>query len=1487
MSQEEKLRLRVSSRKGFVTREITNVAKVLGNTSKVPDDQLTEIHLAAVVKVKDRLEKQFASYEEVLEQFNSEFTPDPKQDDSFNASFMEVQAALTEIDRLLVHINAIISHVKKEMAMTPALATSRLKQADKMRPSEEIALDMTLARFRDWAIDYTHYYEMANHAGFPLAEQQGFLLKCLKTDIRGQVRARVKHDTPVLKDSGTERSLLNIIHDILAKQVPLITRRIALLDVKQKTGEKFSQFQVRMTDATYEAELYNFTQDELVALLYVRGFSDGKLREHILRENLLTKEDIERTAEMWEVAANTKTSATTSGMASATSTASVKKMSNYQKGKKSGQAQQQKSSSVQQTSEKGDKCKACNRQHSRDAKCWAADKKCHACDKSGHIKGSALCKTNNSTKGNNKETVKSLRVHKMRNVKLRRTSENVAMPMMEIEAISASGGSKKLTCVADTGCTASVISLDYFDGLEDGLKESDIDTSKTAIIEAAGGTTLKCYGTARLTVKFGDGREAVEIEFLVSQDLDKECYLSFNDLKTMGLIHKEFPNQAAVRSVKLRALKSDVESLIKKYEIVFDTSTLKPMAGEPMTIYLKKDHTSTKPTHVSTARYVPIKREQAVKEALKQLQDLDIIEVVNWPTTWCAPTVIVTKHDGSIRLTTDFSGLNEVVERPTHPFPTPEELQAGIPAGTKWFVVADLYKGYHQVMIDEKSRDLTTFLTPWGRFRYKSAPMGLASSGDEFCRRTDEAMTGLEGVKKLVDDILVYGNTEAQVKKRFEAVLERCHQYGITLSPKKIQFGNRVKFAGMVITDEGVEVDPDKVDAIAKFPSPQTLTDLRSFKGLVEQLGGAHPDLAHAMAPLRDLLKPKNVFQWLPEHEDAFQHVKVILTDPKAGIRCHFDINLPTYVYTDASKLKGLGFAIVQIDPAEPERKKLVMAKSRFLKDEETRYATCEVEAKAIQFACERGRLYLAHNDFTVITDHRPLVSIFNRRNATQCDNTRLQNILEHVAGYNFNVEWTSGKSQLLADSLSRYPLFDEPSEEDFAEDELERVEVARVVRFNALSKHIDVSLKKIAEAAAQDAQYQDLMFAVRSAKNPRNLPPGHIAKMYASCWSEMSASEDGLIFLGNRIVVPCSMRPGILERLHAPHQGVTKTKLLAKQLYYWPGMVNDIKTRTESCQKCVEHLPSKPNEPLIQTTASRPMEAVSLDLFETGGCQYLVMTDRYSGWPWVARLKKTDSATVINAITNWLVDYGVPNAARTDGGPQFRREFAEFCASLDIDIATSSPYHARSNGHAESAVKQMKYLLEKVDHNWDDFRMALLEWRNTPRVDTGLSPAQSFLGRRQRTTAPAAPAAYDRITLGEVECSEGAKEKALKKTATDEAGKEDSTSFKVGDQVVIQNRMTGKWNICAAVARVLPGRGGRSLLLKDMYGYTRIRNRKLVRPRRFGQNVTVQQASDVTNSSEDSSEPKKSRGRPKGSKNKPKNKPAIPRRSVRIKDRK
>ena len=132
--------------------------------------------------------------------------------------------------------------------------------------------------------------------------------------------------------------------------------------------------------------------------------------------------------------------------------------------------------------------------------------------------------------------------------------------------------------------------------------------------------------------------------------------------------------------------------------------------------------------------------------------------------------------------------------------------------------------------------------------------MGLTSSGDEFCARTDKALAGIPGVFKLVDDILMFGDSVEQLLDRVKALFKRCEEHGITLSNKKYQVGNEVKFAGYVVSDKGTKPDPDKVAAISQFPIPENLTDLRSFLGLANQFSDFSPDLRHAMEPMKGLL---------------------------------------------------------------------------------------------------------------------------------------------------------------------------------------------------------------------------------------------------------------------------------------------------------------------------------------------------------------------------------------------------------------------------------------------------------------------------------------------------------------------------------------------------------------------------------------------------------------------------------------------------------
>lgn len=192
---------------------------------------------------------------------------------------------------------------------------------------------------------------------------------------------------------------------------------------------------------------------------------------------------------------------------------------------------------------------------------------------------------------------------------------------------------------------------------------------------------------------------------------------------------------------------------------------------------------------------------------------------------------------------------------------------------------------------------------------------------------------------------------------------------------KKFQFGQEIKFAGFVVSPEGVKPDPGKVEAISEFPVPQDITELRSFLGLVQQLGSFIPDLSNTKEPLRGLLKKNVVYQWLEDHQTAFAQTKSILTSDL--LVQYFDTNLRTELLTDDSRLKGIGFALIQRD--SNDRIRLIQCGSRSLSKTETNYAVCELEALAIKYAIERCSFYLRGcPQFDVLTDHRPLVGIFD-----------------------------------------------------------------------------------------------------------------------------------------------------------------------------------------------------------------------------------------------------------------------------------------------------------------------------------------------------------------------------------------------------------------------------------------------------------------------------------------------------------------------------
>ncbi|XP_064083006.1 uncharacterized protein LOC135199020 [Macrobrachium nipponense] len=219
--------------------------------------------------------------------------------------------------------------------------------------------------------------------------------------------------------------------------------------------------------------------------------------------------------------------------------------------------------------------------------------------------------------------------------------------------------------------------------------------------------------------------------------------------------------------------------------------------------------------------------------------------------------------------------------------------------------------GYLQVKIAEEDQDLTCFITPWGRYKFKRAVMGLISSGDEYNRRGDQALGDIPQTVKIVDDVLAYDYSYKDHLAHIISILQRCDEYGITLNPQKICFAKSVvDFCGYKISSHGYTVDSRKVLAIADFPVPQNITDLRSFMGLVNQLGSFSSVIAHEAQPLRDLLRQRNEWCWTTQHDLSFRRVKEALTAPP--VLAHFDATLPTMLQTDASRLHGLEFALLQ-----------------------------------------------------------------------------------------------------------------------------------------------------------------------------------------------------------------------------------------------------------------------------------------------------------------------------------------------------------------------------------------------------------------------------------------------------------------------------------------------------------------------------------------------------------------------------------------------
>ena len=629
-----------------------------------------------------------------------------------------------------------------------------------------------------------------------------------------------------------------------------------------------------------------------------------------------------------------------------------------------------------------------------------------------------------------------------------------------------------------------------------------------------------------------------------------------------------------------------------------------------MEIHLHID--SSVPPIAQPARRIPFHIRQKVSDALDRLEEQGIIEKVHGPTPFVSPLVVIPKKDGDIRLCVDMRMANKAIQRESHPTPTSDDL-IHVLNGAKVFSKLDLRSGYHQLMLAEESRYITTFATHKGLRRYRKLNFGTCSASEIFHHIIHEQIRDIPNVLNISEVVIVFGTTQAEHDHTLRAVFQRFSDKGLTLNRAKCKFNQgQLNFFGFVFSGNGISPDPLKVDAIKNAPPPSTVKDVRSFIGLATYCSNFIHNFSDLSQPLRELTKKNMSFKWTSEHQKSFQAIKSALTSKT--VMAYFDKGKATQLVTDASPT-GLSAILSQTTLHQDDRK-IVAYISRALTDVERRYSQTEREALAIVWAMERLHIYLYGGHFTLLTDCKPIQMILN--NPISKPPARIERWNLRIQDFDFDIQYIKGPHN-PSDFLSRHPIVAKALPDTEFEDTATRY-------LNFIIEHTvpkAMTLEEIKLATTSDSTMQYLTKLIQfnqwhSLDSQQQSVDSDVSladlKLFRNVRDELSVDAiNGLILRGSRIVLPAVMRRKALNIAHEGHQGLVNTKRLLREKIWFPGIDALAKEVIGSCLSCQVNSPESRPEPLHMTTLPpAPWHTLNIDFCGPfpGGAYLLVVID-------------------------------------------------------------------------------------------------------------------------------------------------------------------------------------------------------------------------------------------------------------------------------------